>query len=85
VMTASLLGGVPQHAAGVASGALNAVRQAGGAIGVALFGGLSDPHAFLFGSALLLAASVTAVSLTRTAKPAQQPAGTMAGPRPICR
>ncbi len=40
VMTSSLLGTVPRPRAGVASGVLNAVRQAGGAIGVALFGAL---------------------------------------------
>jgi len=33
-----LLATVPRSMSGVASGALNAVRQAGGAIGVALFG-----------------------------------------------
>ena len=40
IMTAVVLGTVPPSRAGVASGVLNAVRQAGGAIGVALFGAL---------------------------------------------
>jgi DHA2 family methylenomycin A resistance protein-like MFS transporter len=71
VMTASLLGSVPKPQAGVASGALNAVRQAGGAIGVALFGGLSTQGAFLLGTGLLIAASVAAAGLVRTAKPAR--------------
>jgi DHA2 family methylenomycin A resistance protein-like MFS transporter len=85
VMTAVLLGSVPQSRAGVASGALNAVRQAGGAIGVALFGGLSSYAAFGLGCGLLIAAAVIAVGLIRTVKPAQQPAGAMAGAAPICR
>lgn len=38
VMTTSLLGAVPRSHSGVASGILNAVRQAGGALGVAIFG-----------------------------------------------
>jgi DHA2 family methylenomycin A resistance protein-like MFS transporter len=38
LMTSTLLSTVPRSKSGVASGALNAVRQAGGAIGVALFG-----------------------------------------------
>jgi DHA2 family methylenomycin A resistance protein-like MFS transporter len=37
-MTSTLLSTVPRSKSGVASGALNAARQAGGAIGVALFG-----------------------------------------------
>ena len=40
IMTTVVLGTVPRSRAGVASGVLNAVRQAGGAIGVALFGAL---------------------------------------------
>jgi DHA2 family methylenomycin A resistance protein-like MFS transporter len=83
VMTASLLGSVPRSAAGVASGALNAVRQAGGAIGVALFGGLSTHGAFLFGTGLLLTASVAAAGLIRSVKPAQHPAGARVGAQPI--
>jgi MFS transporter, DHA2 family, methylenomycin A resistance protein len=37
-MTSALLGSVPRSRSGVASGVLNTVRQAGGAMGVALFG-----------------------------------------------
>jgi MFS transporter, DHA2 family, methylenomycin A resistance protein len=40
IMTTVVLGTVPRSRAGVASGVLNAVRQAGGAIGVALLGAL---------------------------------------------
>lgn len=75
LMTASLLGSVPEARAGVASGALNAVRQAGGAIGVALFGGLPTRGVFLLGAALLAGAAVIAAGLIRSAKPAQKPAG----------
>jgi len=39
-MTTALLGAVPRSRAGIASGVLNTVRQAGGAMGVALFGSL---------------------------------------------
>lgn len=39
-MTAALLATVPRARSGVASGVLNTVRQAGGAIGIALFGAL---------------------------------------------
>lgn len=39
-MTTALLSTVPQSRSGIASGVLNTVRQAGGAIGVALFGSL---------------------------------------------
>ena len=39
-MTTALLSSVPRSRSGIASGVLNTVRQAGGAIGVALFGSL---------------------------------------------
>jgi DHA2 family methylenomycin A resistance protein-like MFS transporter len=84
MMTASLLSSVPRSRTGVASGALNAVRQAGGAIGVALFGGLPTHDAFLLGTALLVAASIAAW-LIRAAKPAQQPAGSATRAQPISR
>jgi DHA2 family methylenomycin A resistance protein-like MFS transporter len=84
-MTASLLGSVPRPRAGVASGVLNAVRQAGGAIGVASLGGLPAHGAFLLGTALLAVAAVIAVGMIRTARPAQHPAGWTIGAQPICR
>jgi MFS transporter, DHA2 family, methylenomycin A resistance protein len=40
VMTTTILGSVEQQWSGTVSGALNAARQAGGAIGVAIFGAL---------------------------------------------
>jgi MFS transporter, DHA2 family, methylenomycin A resistance protein len=78
VMTASLLGSLPESRAGLASGALNAVRQAGGAIGVALFGGIAAPAAFLSGSALLIVAAILALCLIRSAGTARD----RAEPRP---
>jgi DHA2 family methylenomycin A resistance protein-like MFS transporter len=75
VMTASLLGSVPRSRAGVAAGTLNAVRQAGGAIGVAVFGGMPTDTAFKVGTGLLIAAAIVAACLIRPAQPAQQPAG----------
>ena len=66
VMTSCLLGSVPRSQAGVASGTLNSIRQAGGAIGVALFGALPIHPAFLLGSGLMVAASVVAACLIRS-------------------
>jgi DHA2 family methylenomycin A resistance protein-like MFS transporter len=66
VMTSSLLATVPRARAGVASGVLNSVRQAGGAIGVALFGAfLGDgvpgiTGAFMLGAFLLVVAAAVA-------------------------
>jgi DHA2 family methylenomycin A resistance protein-like MFS transporter len=39
-MTTAILGAVDKHRSGTASAVLNAARQAGGAIGVAVFGAL---------------------------------------------
>jgi MFS transporter, DHA2 family, methylenomycin A resistance protein len=72
LMTAALLGSVPQSKSGVASGVLNAVRQAGGAIGVALLGSLATQtlhDVFLLAAILLIAASVIAACLIRTTRP----------------
>ena len=67
-MTTALLGSVPRSRSGVASGVLNTVRQAGGAIGVALFGGFfaddgtSGMHqSFLLAVILLGVASLLAL------------------------
>jgi DHA2 family methylenomycin A resistance protein-like MFS transporter len=66
VMTSSLLATVPRARAGVASGVLNSVRQAGGAIGVALFGALMAGtasgmrHALVAGTILLGGAAAVA-------------------------
>jgi DHA2 family methylenomycin A resistance protein-like MFS transporter len=55
--TTAVLDGAPPELAGVASGALNAARQVGGAIGVALLGTLAVGAAGLE-AALLVAAAV---------------------------
>jgi DHA2 family methylenomycin A resistance protein-like MFS transporter len=60
-MTTSVLAAVDKHVSGVAAGVLNAARQAGGAIGIALFGALAgdSPAGIVAGlhtSALIAAA-----------------------------
>jgi MFS transporter, DHA2 family, methylenomycin A resistance protein len=72
-MTAALLGAVPRPRAGVASGVLNTVRQAGGAIGVALSGnllasnGVAGIHvSFLLAVGLLCLAALIALVGTRS-------------------
>jgi DHA2 family methylenomycin A resistance protein-like MFS transporter len=66
-MTTMLLASVPRHLGGTASGVLNTVRQAAGAIGVALFGSLMSMgimegmRTAFVGSALLVAAAGSAV------------------------
>ncbi len=63
--TAMLLDAVPHHQAGVASGMFNTSRQVGGALAVAVFGGLlANPDTFLRGvhTSLLLAAGVLALT-----------------------
>jgi MFS transporter, DHA2 family, methylenomycin A resistance protein len=60
-LTGVLLGAVPEHRAGVASGVFNTSRQIGGALAVAVFGALlAGPGGFLTGvrASLLLAAAV---------------------------
>ena len=62
MMTTALLATVPRPRAGVASGVLNAVRQAGGAIGVALFGMLLAGTRSGIGYDFIAAACVLAVA-----------------------
>jgi MFS transporter, DHA2 family, methylenomycin A resistance protein len=68
-MTAALLSTVPRARSGSASGLLNAIRQAGAAIGVALYGALirgnlvNGLHIALMISAALLAAAGIAAAL----------------------
>lgn len=60
-VTAILLDHVPPHQAGTASGMFNTARQVGGALGVAVFGGLlADRATFAAGmtASLLIAAAV---------------------------
>jgi DHA2 family methylenomycin A resistance protein-like MFS transporter len=67
LMTSALLSTVPRSRSGMASGVLNTVRQAGGGIGVALFGALMAGRGipgvqsvFLISAGLLACAAVTA-------------------------
>jgi MFS transporter, DHA2 family, methylenomycin A resistance protein len=68
-MTTLLLSVVPRDRSGVASGVLNSVRQAGGALGVALFGvllnarGIAGAKAALLVSAVLLLAAAIMVAV----------------------
>jgi DHA2 family methylenomycin A resistance protein-like MFS transporter len=63
--TAVLLDAVPEAQSGVASGVFNTSRQVGGALAIAVFGGLlADPGTFVRGvhTSLLLAAGVLGVT-----------------------
>jgi DHA2 family methylenomycin A resistance protein-like MFS transporter len=74
--TAAIIEAAPADRAGIASGVLNASRQAGGAIGVALIGTLIAGRAFVpglhvamavAGAVFLSAAAATAVTVERHA------------------
>jgi DHA2 family methylenomycin A resistance protein-like MFS transporter len=76
VITSEMLGSVDRSRSGVASGTLNTMRQAGSAIGVALFGSLiattlvSGMHAALgISIGLLLAIAALSVLLEREPSP----------------
>jgi MFS transporter, DHA2 family, methylenomycin A resistance protein len=80
-MTAALLSTVPRSRSGAASGLLNAIRQAGAAIGVGLFGALAHVNmveglriAVLISAALLALAAVAVVLAIRPAGRAWQAA-----------
>ena len=71
---AVLLDAVPEHGVGTASGVFNPSRQLGGALAVAVFGGLlAGPGSFvdgarislLLGAAVLAAAAATSLRLAR--------------------
>jgi DHA2 family methylenomycin A resistance protein-like MFS transporter len=76
-LTSTLLGSVEKSRSGIAAGVLNATRQTGSVLGVALFGSLvgqagsfmSGAHQSLMISALLLGAAVAAIWSGATAKP----------------
>lgn len=73
-MTSTLLSRVPAARGGLASGVLNTVRQAGGALGVALFGAMlaADAHAgvrlALLASAGLVIAAAGVVAIAGSAE-----------------
>jgi MFS transporter, DHA2 family, methylenomycin A resistance protein len=62
-MTTTVLSAVEKHAAGTASGVLNAARQAAGAIGVALFGALAGDRNDLIVSGLHRSAMISVALL----------------------
>jgi MFS transporter, DHA2 family, methylenomycin A resistance protein len=75
-MTTSLLTTVPASRSGVASGVLNSVRQAGGALGVAVYGALLNQKgvagaqlSFGFSGLILLLAAVVAAFGVRQMRP----------------
>ena len=76
-LTSTLLGSVEKSRSGIAAGVLNATRQTGSVLGVALFGSLvgqagsfmSGAHQSLMISALLLVVAVAAIWSGATAKP----------------
>jgi DHA2 family methylenomycin A resistance protein-like MFS transporter len=74
-MTTALLASVEKERSGIASGVLNTVRQAGGALGVAVLGSLLSAHGIIgmrtsfIASAILLLA-VVAVAATNFKEPA---------------
>jgi MFS transporter, DHA2 family, methylenomycin A resistance protein len=68
-MTSTLLGSVTKHRSGIASGVLNAMRQTGSVIGVALFGALlGGADGFIAGVriALAIAAALALCALVAT-------------------
>jgi MFS transporter, DHA2 family, methylenomycin A resistance protein len=63
-LTATLLGSVEKSRSGIAAGVLNATRQTGSVLGVALFGALiGQPDAFMQGAHLALAISVALLGI----------------------
>jgi DHA2 family methylenomycin A resistance protein-like MFS transporter len=68
-LTSTLLGSVEKSRSGIAAGVLNATRQTGSVLGVALFGSLagqtdafmSGAHASLIISAVILLAAAAAI------------------------
>jgi DHA2 family methylenomycin A resistance protein-like MFS transporter len=83
-MTTAVLASVRKEQSGIASGILNAARQAGGAIGVALFGALASGGSMqvvrgLHASALIAACLLaTATLLAAAALPSNRPVRTLA-------
>jgi MFS transporter, DHA2 family, methylenomycin A resistance protein len=68
-MTSTLLGSVAKHYSGIASGVLNAMRQTGSAVGVALFGSLlGGAGGFVAGLhiALVIAAALALCAIAAT-------------------
>ena len=87
-LTSTLLGSVEKSRSGIAAGVLNATRQTGSVLGVALFGSLvgqadafmAGAHAALIISASLLLAAAAAIwrGTSNRASSTQQPSGSRA-------
>lgn len=80
-LTSTLLGSVDKSRSGIAAGVLNATRQTGSVLGVALFGSLLGPsetmlpgvHQSLLISAVLLAIAAVVIIAAERARPASRP------------
>ena len=85
--TAATIESAPADRAGIASGVLNAARQAGGAIGVALLGTLLAGSSFVSGLHLAMAASAGAflIGAAVTALVVERRPRRQRVPRPECR
>jgi MFS transporter, DHA2 family, methylenomycin A resistance protein len=77
-MTTAMLASVDKKRSGIASGVLNTVRQAGGALGVAVLGSLFSAYgvagvraAFVVSVALMVVGAFTALFATPVPKPAK--------------
>jgi DHA2 family methylenomycin A resistance protein-like MFS transporter len=76
-LTSTLLGSVEKTRSGIAAGVLNATRQTGSVLGVALFGSLiGDGHDFIFGakvsliiSSILFVVTAFMMMISRTLPP----------------
>jgi DHA2 family methylenomycin A resistance protein-like MFS transporter len=67
-LTAALLGSVEKSRSGIAAGVLNATRQTGSVLGVALFGSLvGQPDTFMRGAHLALVISVVLLLIASAA------------------
>ncbi|HTI35228.1 MAG TPA: hypothetical protein VL422_16245, partial [Miltoncostaea sp.] len=76
-LSEAVISAAPQARSGVVSGVLNAMRQTGGAIGVALLGSLVASGAFVDGmhTALLVSVATYVVSLGLTLAYLRDPPG----------
>ena len=79
--TAATIDAAPAERAGIASGVLNAARQAGGAIGVALLGTLLAGSTFVSGLHLAMGVSAASFLLGAVCHGARRGSGRPPAPR----